>query len=78
MNYIKEYTDFISEAKWRSASEINRETEDLLKGRIERYTGLMKTNPDKTEIYKARLELAHARLNVLAAKKKLEQLRARS
>ena len=78
MNHIKEYADFISEAKRRSASEINRETEDLLKGRIERYTGLMKTNPDKTEIYKAQLELAHARLNVLAAKKKLEQLRARS
>jgi len=78
MNHIKEYTDFISEAKRRSASEINREAEDLLKDQIRRYTDRMKTNPDKTEIYKAHLELAHARLNVLTAKKQLDQLKGRS
>ena len=78
MNHIKEYTDFISEAKRRSASEINREAEDLLKDQIRRYTDRMKTNPDKTEIYKAQLELAHARLNVLTAKKQLDQLKGRS
>ncbi len=78
MNHIKEYADFISEAKRRSASEINREVEDLLKDQIRRYTDRMKTNPDKTEIYKAQLELAHARLNVLTAKKQLDQLKGRS
>jgi hypothetical protein len=78
MNHIKGYTDFISEAKRRSASEINREAEDLLKDQIRRYTDRMKTNPDKTEIYKAHLELAHARLNVLTAKKQLDRLKGRS
>jgi phage-related minor tail protein len=78
MHHIKEYFDFINEAKRRSFSEINKETEDLLKNQIKMYTDLMKNNPDKIEIYKARLELTHAKLNVLTAKKQLDQLKGRS
>lgn len=78
MHHIKEYSDFVNEAKYRSASEINREAEDLLKTQIKRYTDRMKTNPDKIEIYKAQLELTHAKLNVLTAKKQLDQLKGRS
>jgi len=78
MSHIKDYSNFVNEAKYRPASEVNREAEGLLKDQIRRYTDRMKTNPDKIEIYKAHLELAHARLNVLTAKKQLDQLKGRS
>ena len=78
MNHIKDYSNFVNEAKYRPASQINQEAEGLLKDQIARYTDRMKSNPDKIEIYKAHLELAHARLNVLTAKKQLDQLKGRA
>jgi hypothetical protein len=59
----------------RTADEVNREAESRIKDQIARYSELMKTNPEKADVYKAQLELAHARLGVLAAKKKLEQVK---
>jgi hypothetical protein len=59
----------------RTADEVNREAERRLKEQITRYSELMKSNPDRADIYKAQLDLANARMMVVAMKKKLDQVK---
>ena len=65
----------INEAVKRSAAEVNRDAEERLKNQISRYSELMKSNPERADIYKAQLDLAHAKMTVVAMKKKLDSLK---
>jgi hypothetical protein len=90
--HIKSYEDFLNEstnneeltldelfteAVKRSAAEVMKDAEDKIKEQISRYSELMKTNPEKADIYKAQLDLIQAKQTVLAMKKKLEQVKAK-
>ena len=89
---IKSYNEFINEsinneeleldqlfteAVKRSAAEVMRDAEEKIKNQIERYSELMKSNPEKADVYKAQLDLIHAKQTVLAMKKKLQQVQAK-
>jgi len=65
----------VNEARKRSADEVAKDAENKIKDQIARYSELMKTNPEKADIYKAQLDLAHARRNVLSMKDKLRKVK---
>jgi hypothetical protein len=67
----------IFEGMRRSADEVNKEAEMRIKDQIAKYSELMKSNPERADVYKAQIDLAHARMGVLAAKKKLEQVKSK-
>jgi hypothetical protein len=48
-----------------------------IQNQIARYSELMKTNPEKADVYKAQLDLVHAKQTVLAMKKKLAAVKAK-
>ncbi len=72
-----ELDQLFTEAVKRSAAEVMRDAEEKIKNQIERYSELMKTNPEKADVYKAQLDLIHAKQTVLAMKKKLQQVQAK-
>jgi hypothetical protein len=65
----------INEGVRRNADQVNQDAERRIKDQIAKYSELMKTNPEKANIYKAQIDLAHARMTVVAMKKKLDQLK---
>jgi hypothetical protein len=67
--------ELFCEAVRRPVDQVNKEAEDRLKAQIQKYSELMKTNPEKANIYKAQIDLAHAKQVVLSLKKKLEALK---
>ena len=69
--------ELFTEAVKRSSAEVIKDAEDKIKQQISRYSELMKTNPEKADLYKAQLDLVHAKQTVLAMKKKLEQVKAK-
>lgn len=78
MKHIFAFDEFVNEAAKRTAAQVNKDAEDRLKNQISRYSELMKSNPEKANIYKAMLDLANARMVVLNLKKKLDSLRESS
>ena len=72
-----ELDQLFTEAVKRSAAEVMRDAEEKIKNQIERYSELMKSNPEKADVYKAQLDLIHAKQTVLAMKKKLQQVQAK-
>jgi|APGre2960657505_1045072.scaffolds.fasta_scaffold77614_2 hypothetical protein len=67
--------ELFCEAVRRTADQVNKDAEDRLKIQIDKYAQLMKTHPEKADIYKAQLDLAHAKQIVLSMKKKLEAVK---
>jgi hypothetical protein len=67
--------ELFCEAVRRTADQVNKEADDRLKAQIAKYSELMKTHPEKADVYKAQLDLAHAKQTVLAMKKKLESIK---
>jgi hypothetical protein len=67
--------ELFCEAVRRTADQVNKDAEDRLKIQIDKYSQLMKTHPEKADIYKAQLDLAHAKQIVLSMKKKLEAVK---
>ena len=65
----------VNEAVKRTAAQVNKDAEDRIKNQIDRYSELMKSNPDKANVYKAQLDLAHAKMTVVNLKKKVDALR---
>ena len=65
---------FLDEAVRKPASQVNRETETRLKDQLANYSKKMKDNPEKADVYKAKIDLANAKLATLTAKKKLDQI----
>lgn len=92
MENLKSYNEFISEsfdssemeleglfteAVKRTADQVMKDAENKIKEQISRYSDLMKSNPEKADVYKAQLDLVHAKQTVLQMKKKLEQVKAK-
>ena len=81
MNNIVSFEEYLNEdlineaARRRTAAEVNKESMDRIKNQMTKYAELMKTNPEKANIYKALLDLAHARMAVVTAKTKVDSLR---
>lgn len=68
--------ELFTEAVKRSSSEVIKAAEDKIKEQISRYSKLMKSNPEKADLYKAQLDLIHAKESVLAMKKKLDLVKS--
>lgn len=93
MNTIKTYTEFLNEtnenkdlitmddlfteAVRRPDAEVMKDAEEKIKNQIAKYSELMKSKPEKADVYKAQLDLVHAKQTVLAMKKKLQQVQAK-
>ena len=75
MKRIQSFDDFLNEAVRRTADQVNKDTSDRIGQQIERYSELMKTKPEKANLYKAMLDLSHAKMTVLNLKKKVDALR---
>ena len=72
----EEYDAFIFEAqKKRPFAEYKAEADKKLKDQIARYTELIKKNPERSDFYKAQLDLVNAKITVLKMKEKLEAAR---
>lgn len=67
--------ELFCEAVKRAADQIQKEAEDKIKEQIAKYTDLIKSKPEKADLYKAQLDVIHAKQNVLAMKKKLQQVK---
>jgi hypothetical protein len=65
----------VNEAVKRTADQVNKDAENRIKTQIDRYSDLMKSKPEKANVYKAMLDLAHARMTVVNLKKKVDALR---
>ena len=92
-NQLKSYEDFINESldsleleldelfteavRKRTPDQIMKDAEDKIKEQIARFSELMKTKPEKADVYKAQLDLVHAKQTVLQMKKKLEQVKSK-
>jgi hypothetical protein len=72
-----ENTLFLDEATRKPAAQVNREAEIRLKAQLANYSKMMKANPKKANVYKAKIDLANAKLITLTAKKKLDQITGR-
>jgi hypothetical protein len=68
---------FTEAVRKRTPDQVMKDAEDKIKDQIGRYSELMKSNPEKADIYKAQLDLVHAKQTVLQMKKKLEQVKAK-
>jgi hypothetical protein len=67
--------ELFCEAVRRTADQIHKEADDKIKEQIAKYSELMKSNPEKADLYKAQLDLTHAKQTVLAMKQKLQQVK---
>lgn len=75
MKNIQSFQDFLNEGIRRNPDMVNKDSKMRIKTQIERYSELMKTNPEKANFYKAQLDLAHARMVVVDLKQKVDNLR---
>ena len=67
--------ELFCEAVRRTADQVNKEAEDRLKNQIAKYSELMKSHPENADVYKAQIDLAHAKQTVLSMKRKLESIK---
>ena len=59
----------------RKFNEIHMEAEMKLKEQLEKYTEMLKTNPEKADVYKAQIDLVNAKTMVLKAKERLQMVK---
>lgn len=76
---LESYNDslFFEAVQKRPFDVVQKEAESNLKKQIDSYKDLVKSNPEKADLYKAKMDLAQSKLNVLAAKKKVELIRGK-
>ncbi len=62
----------------RKFEEVQRDAEMKLKEQLEKYTEMIKTNPEKADVYKAQIDLVNAKTMVLKAKERLQMVKAKA
>lgn len=74
---LESYDDslFFEALQKRPFEVIQKEAEENLKKQINSFKDLIKNNPEKADLYKAKIQLAQTKLLVIAAKKKVELIR---
>jgi hypothetical protein len=76
---LESYGDslFFEALQKRPFEVIQKEAEENLKKQISNFKDTMKNNPEKADLYKAKIQLAQTKLLVIAAKKKVELIRSK-
>ena len=59
----------------RKFNEIHMEAELKLKEQLQKYTEMLKSNPEKADVYKAQIDLINAKQMVLQAKERLQMVK---
>ncbi len=74
---LESYDDslFFEALQKRPFEIVQKEAEENLKKQINSFKDLIKNNPQKADLYKAKIQLAQTKLLVIAAKKKVELIR---
>ena len=74
---LESYDDslFFEALQKRPFEIVQKEAEENLKKQINNFKDLIKNNPQKADLYKAKIQLAQSKLLVIAAKKKVELIR---
>jgi hypothetical protein len=74
---LESYDDslFFEALQKRPFEIVQKEAEENLKKQINSFKDLVKNNPQKADLYKAKIQLAQTKLLVIAAKKKVELMR---
>ena len=74
---LESYDDslFFEALQKRPFEIVQKEAEENLKKQINSFKDLVKNNPQKADLYKAKIQLAQTKLLVIAAKKKVELIR---
>jgi len=74
---LESYDDslFFEALQKRPFEIVQKEAEENLKKQINSFKDLIKNNPKKSDLYKAKIQLAQTKLLVIAAKKKVELIR---
>lgn len=74
---LEAYDDslFFEALQKRPFEIVQKEAEENLKKQINSFKDLIKNNPQKADLYKAKIQLAQTKLLVIAAKKKVELIR---
>ncbi len=62
----------------RTFAEVQKDAEMKLKEQLEKYTEMIKKNPEKADVYKAQIDLVNAKQMVLQAKQRLEMVKAKA
>jgi hypothetical protein len=62
----------------RKFAEIQKDAEMKLKEQLEKYTEMIKSKPEKADVYKAQIDLVNAKMMVLQAKERLEMVKAKA
>ena len=62
----------------RNFAEIQKDAEMKLKEQLEKYTEMIKSKPEKADVYKAQIDLVNAKMMVLQAKERLEMVKAKA
>lgn len=75
----EEIDELLFEAqKKREFHEVQRDAEMKLKEQLQKYTELIKTKPEKADVYKAQIDLVNAKQMVLQAKERLEMVKKKA
>ncbi len=75
----EEIDELLFEAqKKREFHEVQRDAEMKLKEQLQKYTELIKTRPEKADVYKAQIDLVNAKQMVLQAKERLEMVKKKA
>jgi len=59
----------------RKPQEVQVEAELKLKEQLAKYTEMIKSNPEKADVYKAQIDLVNAKTMVLKAKERLQMVK---
>lgn len=59
----------------RKFNEIHAEAEMKLNQQLQKYTEMIKSNPEKSDVYKAQIDLVNAKQMVLQAKQRLQMVK---
>ena len=75
----EEIDELLFEAqKKREFHEVQRDAEMKLREQLQKYTELIKTRPEKADVYKAQIDLVNAKQMVLQAKERLEMVKKKA
>jgi hypothetical protein len=74
---LESYNDslFFEALQKRPFEVIQKEAEENLKKQITNFKENIKNNPEKADLYKAKIQLAQTKLLVISARKKVELIR---
>lgn len=77
MDLVNEEIDALlfEAAPRRKPQEIQATAELKLKEQLQKYTEMIKSNPEKADVYKAQIDLVNAKTMVLKAKERLQMVK---